>query len=56
MHSMQPELASEPECLRAISEWLAAIHTNVPCLSSCPNYTFLRHHLSALLGRPTAGT
>ena len=26
MHSMQPELASEPECLRATNEWLRAIN------------------------------
>ena len=34
---MQPELASEPECLRAISEWLPAIHNSFPNVRSLPS-------------------
>ena len=59
MHSMQPELAADPECLRAISEWLRAINSVQTFPVHLLPKLYVSPHtkpLSPLLGRPTAGT
>eukprot|EP00964_Phaeocystis_antarctica_P117219 scaffold81056_cov48-Phaeocystis_antarctica.AAC.2 len=50
---MQPELASEPECLPAISEWLpASIYGSTRTFALLPKLYVSPTHLSGLLGGP----